>query len=66
MQPDIINLNALPILLSIPDACKISGIGRSTMYEWINAGQVSARKAGRKTLIEYASLVEALNKLPKM
>ena len=52
-----------PILLSIPDACRSLGIGRSKLYELIGDGELSVRKLGRKSLIlreDVASLAERL------
>jgi excisionase family DNA binding protein len=45
-----------PILLSIPDACRVLGIGRSKLYELINAGRLDIVKIGRRTLIRAASI----------
>jgi excisionase family DNA binding protein len=39
------------LALSILDAARAAGVGRSTIYENINSGQLKARKAGRRTLI---------------
>ncbi len=40
-----------PILLPVPEACRVIGISRSTLYELIAAGDITIRKIGRKTLI---------------
>ena len=37
--------------LSIADACKMAGVGRTTIYEAIAEGRLKARKLGRRTLI---------------
>ncbi|MEZ5919211.1 MAG: helix-turn-helix domain-containing protein [Alphaproteobacteria bacterium] len=37
--------------LSIEDACKITGIGRTKIYQAINAGRLKARKLGKRTII---------------
>jgi excisionase family DNA binding protein len=49
---------------TIADATKISGIGRTTLYEAIGAGKIEARKAGSRTLIVAESLRAFLNSLP--
>jgi excisionase family DNA binding protein len=49
---------------TIADATKISGIGRTTLYEAIGAGKIEARKAGNRTLIPAESLRAFLNNLP--
>src|SRR4051812_49324760 len=39
------------LALTIANATKVSGLGRSTLYEAIGAGKLEARKAGNRTLI---------------
>ena len=50
---------------TIADATKISGLGRTTLYEAIGAGKIEARKAGNRTLIVADSLRAFLAALPK-
>jgi hypothetical protein len=50
---------------TIADATKISGLGRTTLYEAIGAGKIEARKAGNRTLIVADSLRTFLADLPK-
>jgi excisionase family DNA binding protein len=50
---------------TIADATKISGIGRTTLYEAIGAGKIEARKAGNRTLIPAESLRAFVAGLPK-
>lgn len=45
-----------PICVRIAAAVKLTGIGRSTLYELIKAGDVETVKIGRSTFIKYASL----------
>lgn len=52
------------LALTIPDAVKASGIGRSTLYELMKDGRIKARKAGSRTLIPYAELEAYLAALP--
>jgi excisionase family DNA binding protein len=40
-----------PILLPVPDACRVIGVSRSVLYELIAEGAITTRKLGRKTLI---------------
>ena len=46
------------LALTIHEAAKAAGIGRSSLYEEIANGRLQARKLGRRTLI----LVEDLNR----
>lgn len=51
--------NALPtepISVRIATAVKLTGIGRSTLYELIGAGEIETVKIGRSTFIPYRSL----------
>jgi excisionase family DNA binding protein len=49
---------------SIADAAKIAGVGRSFLYEEINAGRLKLRKAGRRSLIFETDLKAWLESLP--
>lgn len=45
-----------PISVRIATAVKLTGIGRSTLYELIGSGQIETVKIGRSTFIPYRSL----------
>ena len=49
---------------TIADAAKVSGLGRTSLYELIGAGKIEARKAGNRTLIPAESLRAYLASLP--
>ena len=49
------------ITVSISDAAKALGIGRSTTYELINEGKLHAIKLGRRTLVTVASIKELVS-----
>lgn len=53
-----------PITLTIPDAVKISGLSRTTIYEALRRGNLSALKAGRRTLIRHDELEAYVTGLP--
>lgn len=53
-----------PITLTIPNAVKLSGIPRSSLYRALKRGELVARKAGRRTLIPFAELEAYLASLP--
>jgi excisionase family DNA binding protein len=40
----------------VREACRLTGIGRSKLYELINAGEISIFKIGSMTLISTAEL----------
>lgn len=45
-----------PISVRISTAVKLTGIGRSTLYELIKSGQIETVKIGRSTFIPYRCL----------
>lgn len=55
----------IPIAITIPDAVKASGMSRSSIYEALKRGDLSARKAGRRTLIAFSDLQAYLASLPE-
>lgn len=54
-----------PIAVTIPEAVKLSGCSRSGIYLALKRGDLSARKAGRRTLITFADLQAYLASLPE-
>jgi excisionase family DNA binding protein len=50
--------------LSISEATSIAGIGRTKIYEAIAAGEIKARKLGKRTLILRSDLKQFLESLP--
>ena len=55
----------IPIAVTIPDAVKVSGMSRTSIYEALRRGDLTARKAGRRTLISFADLQAYLTSLPE-
>jgi excisionase family DNA binding protein len=53
-----------PIAISIADACRYIGCGRSLLYELIGNKQINAVKLGRRTLVPVASLHTYVASLP--
>ncbi len=52
------------IFVTIPDAVRASGMSRTSIYEALKRGDLSARKAGRRTLISFSDLQDYLASLP--
>jgi excisionase family DNA binding protein len=48
-----------PLAVTVADACRITGLGNTTIYALIREGKLRTFKAGRRRLVVYASL-EAL------
>ena len=53
-----------PYAISILDAVRLSGIGRSSIYQAICRGELPIRKSGRRSLILTADLQRWLSELP--
>jgi hypothetical protein len=53
-----------PVYVSIDDAAKFTGESPWTVKMELRAGILRARKAGRRTLVEVASLKERAAKMP--
>jgi excisionase family DNA binding protein len=56
--------NIQPKALSIEHACRVSGLGKTKLYELIGAGTLKSRKAGRRRLVLLTDLNEFLQALP--
>lgn len=48
--------NSEPITVRIREACRMTGIGRSKLYELISFGEIETIKVGAMTLIPIESL----------
>jgi excisionase family DNA binding protein len=55
-----------PFALSVNEAIKFSGIGRTKFYELLKNNQIPARKCGRRTIILKCELEEFLKSLPQV
>jgi excisionase family DNA binding protein len=57
---------AAPIISCSPAAAaRFLGIGKTRLYELLALGKITARRDGKRTLVEYASLVAYLDTLPR-
>lgn len=54
----------IPFAVSIADAVRLVGIGRTSLYAAIAAGRLKTRKSGRRTLVETGALREFVEALP--
>ena len=50
---------------TLPEAVQFSGMSRSALYEALKRQEISAKKAGRRTLISFADLQAYLASLPE-
>lgn len=53
-----------PVAYSIPEACRVSSLGRTNLYRFINEGKLEARKLGGRVLIPAESLRRLIEQAP--
>ena len=53
------------VSVTIPEACKLIGISRSSLYEALADGKLHAVKFGNRTLIPYEELKRCIAALPE-
>lgn len=51
----------IPITLTVSEALRLSGLGRTTLYGLIAEGKLASSTVGRRRLISYASLKALLD-----
>jgi excisionase family DNA binding protein len=56
---------SMPRAYRIPDVCKLTGLGRTSIYAAIKSGELIARRWRRRTLVLATDLQAFLNNLPK-
>ncbi len=49
-----------PITVTVENALKVSGLGRTKLYQLINEGQIKTKTIGRRRLVLYSSLEELM------
>lgn len=54
-----------PRAYSIAEVCRMTGLGRTSIYSAIKSGALVSRKWGRRTVVLECDLGEFLRKLPK-
>jgi excisionase family DNA binding protein len=64
MSAKVLGPDSGPFALSVKEAIKFSGIGRTKFYELLKAKLIPARKCGRRTLVLRSELEEAIKSLP--
>lgn len=50
------NVTFEPLAYSISEACRVSSLGRTRIYQLIGEGRLEVRKIGKRTLIPATSL----------
>lgn len=60
--------NLTPISVTVADACHITGLGKTKLYELMNDGVVISAMVGGRRIVQFASLkalVDASSELEK-
>lgn len=60
---DIVGTTIEPLSVDIPDACRLTGLGRSKLYELLGNGEIASVKVGKRRLITVAALRAWLDRL---
>lgn len=50
-----------PLAYSVEEACRVSSLGRTRLYQLMNEGKLQSRKIGKRTIIPAASLRALIN-----
>ena len=58
-------MNSLPICVSIAEAAKLAGLGRTSLYVAIGEGKIKTRRFCRRVLIETDSIRSFIANLPE-
>lgn len=53
------------LYVSIPEAARRMGLGRSSLYKEINAGKIRVKKCGKRTLISVDDIQAWFDELPE-
>ncbi|MCG5240852.1 hypothetical protein ACIU1J_05400 [Azospirillum doebereinerae] len=53
-----------PIAVDIREACRVSGLTRTRIFGEIRDGNLEAKRAGKRTLVMFASLKALVQALP--
>ncbi len=57
-------MQTAPLAVSIVDAARLAGVGRSTLYSAVQDGALPMRKCGRRSLIFISDIEAWLANLP--
>lgn len=64
-EQTVVSTATLPLRMPVRDACRVSGLAKTQLYNRLNSGEIVAYKLGRATLVDTASLLQFLADMPK-
>ncbi len=53
-----------PVMVTVPEACRMFGVGRTKMWQLIMSKGIESRKLGQRTLLSVASIETLFETLP--
>jgi predicted DNA-binding transcriptional regulator AlpA len=56
LRPEVDPFGGLPLLIAVPEAAKLIGIRRASAYRYASAGQLPAKRLGRRVYVITARL----------
>lgn len=56
--------NVNPMVVTVQEAAKIMRVGKNTVYDMVNKGQLSSVRVGRQIRINYQNLCQYLGEQP--
>jgi excisionase family DNA binding protein len=60
---DVVGTNVEPLSVDISGACRMTGLGRSKIYELLGSGELRSLKVGRRRIITVGAIRELLARL---
>ncbi len=63
MQKEMKMQSPPPISYTVEQACAVTGIGKTKLYEVLDSGELPAKKWGKRTLILKADLTKFISSL---
>jgi excisionase family DNA binding protein len=60
---DVVGTHVEPLSVDIPGACRLTGLGRSKIYELLGNGEIRSLKVGRRRIITLAAIRNFLDRL---
>jgi excisionase family DNA binding protein len=60
---EVVGTHIEPLSVDIPGACRMTGLGRSKIYELLGSGELQGLKIGRRRIITVQAIRDLLDRL---